>query len=305
MTPSAGISNILSLLEEYPSPTKKERLIDEIEELRSALAIPPKELNVNKARIKLADLLTGRNGSGDYIEAGKLYDRVLSSTLPRDAENSKALIGKAELALTSASPEEVNRALESCASAIDLLEEIEDCVFFHTKGKLTLAELLLKRGDEDGKRLALKLYDEISSNRSAHKYFKMRSLVGKMELLNYFYRDELKGKAEEYIAQFEDILSSQKKDRAGDYFALKGMIVLSEILLWKDRDRFGENAKRMLSDVINDESASDDLRARASLDLAEISSSPLARTLIKGVRKMEGLDSYLLKKAKAIEDALP
>ena len=304
MISSPEISGALSFIEEYPSPTKKEKLNDEIEEIRNALLSPPKGLPSNKVKIKLADLLVGRNAPGDYIEAGKIYDEVLSKTLPSDADHSKAVIGKAELSLASLDPKAVNLSVEECASAVDSLEGVEDGIFFFTKGKLILAELFLKRGDEEGRRLSLKLYDEISSEATTHKYFKIRALVGKMELLNYFYKDMLKGSPEEYIAQFNDILSAKKNERAGDYFALKGMIVLSEILLSKDREHFAENAKRMLSEVINNESSSDDLRARASLDLAEVSSPGLARALIKGVRKLDGLDPYILRKAKAIEEAL-
>jgi len=304
MTSASDTPVVLALLEEYPSPTKREKLIDQIEELRSALATPPKGLDINKAKIKLSDLLVGRAGPGDYSEAGKLYDEILSNSLAGEAENSKAVLGRAELSLPSSNPEEVNRAIEAAATAVDSLEDREDCFFFFIKGKLLLAELLLKRGDGEGRDFALKLYDEILSSNQSHKYFKLRALVGKLELLNYFNKDALKQGADEHIAQMQDLLSATKKDRAGDYFSLKGMIVLSEILLWKDKEHMGENARKMLSDVINDDASCDDLRARASLDLAEISSPPLAKTLIKGVRRMDGLDPYLLRKAKAIENAL-
>ncbi len=304
MTPSSENSNALSLLEEFPSPTKKEKLTDQIEEVRALLSMPPKGLNINKARIKLADLLTGRNDAGDYIEAGSVYKDVLSGSLPEEAEHQKAELGEVELALTSANPEDVNRSIESCATAVDSLEEREDSVFFFIKGKLLLAELFLKRGDEKGRALALKLYDEILSNPSAHKYFKMRAIVGKLELLNVFERQVLEKNSKGLIAECENILELQRGERSDDYFFIKGILVLSEIMLWRDKDTFIKKAEGMLSEVINNERTSDDLRARASLTLAAVSSPKLARSLIKGVKHMEGLDPYILRKAKAIEDSL-
>ncbi len=294
---------IPEFLEEYPSPTEKDVLTSQIDELKSILASPPEGFPRNPARIKLADLLVGRNEPGDYIEAAKLFDEVLSGTLPHEEEHVKAIVGKAELSLQSADPAEVDWAIESCTKASTSFERNKRS-FFWGKAKVLFAELLIKRGSEEDKRRALDIYEELTSNLSTNKYFKMRAVVGKLELLYYFFRDILEAKAEQSIAECEEALEFLKDERANDYFYLKGMIVLSEVLLWKDKTSFGEKGRKLLKEVVNNESAGDDLRARASLDLAEVSSPSLAKSLIKGVRHMEGIDPYILKKAKAIENAL-
>ncbi len=295
--------NFAALIDEYPSPTEAEQLERQIEQLRAAFSSPPENLSLNKLRIKLADLLVGQNGVGDYIEAGKLYNEVLTSSLPGEAEHSKALLGKAELNLSGVRADDITDAIDSCSSAMKSFEG-EDCAFFRAKGNLLIAELLLKKGDEKSRAGSLRIYEETSYDEKADKYFKMRAAVGKLELLLYFYRALFEKRADDLISETADAVSVFEKSRPNDYFVLKGLIVLSEAKLAKDRERFKDSAKGMLSEVVNNDRASDDLRARASLDLAEVSSPALARTLIKGVRKIEGLDPYLIRKAKAIEDAL-
>jgi tetratricopeptide (TPR) repeat protein len=305
MSDSSSINpNTPNFLDEYPSSTERETLTKQIEEIKGALASPPENFPRNKAMIKLADLYVGRNEEADYIEAGKLYDEVLSSSLPREVEHAQALIGNAELAHHSNDPGEVSSAIESTKKALRCLEENQRSFFFG-KGKVLLAELLLKRGTDEDRQSALDMYEELTANTAAHKYFKMRAVVGKVELMNYFFKDILEAKAEQSIDECEEALDFLKDERRNDYFYLKGMIVLAEVLLWRDKESFKKKASKLLNDVVNSQSAGDDLRARASLDLAEISSPALAKSLIKGVRHMDGVDPYLLKKAKAIEDALP
>jgi len=299
-----GESKFPRIIDEFPSPTEKEKLTSQIEEVKLLISGAGEGLPKNRARIKLADLYVGRNEPGDYQEAAKLYSEISSSSLPRDEEHAKALIGKAELALRSPDTAEIDVAIYSCGKALDLLKK-DKRGFFWGKGNILLAELLLKKESEEDKRSALEIYEDIASHPEVHKYFKMRAAVGKLEVLYHFFRDLLKDKAGGAIAECESSLLPFRDKRANDYFYLKGMTVLSEVMLWKDKKQFGDKAKKMLQEVANNESAGDDLRARASLDLAEGSSPSLAKTLIKGVKQMEGLDPYLLKKAKAIEDALP
>jgi hypothetical protein len=302
MISPAGRDSIgFQFMDEYPSPTEKEKLSSQILKLKSLLSSPTPNLLRARALIKLSDLLVGRNSEGDYLEASRLYEEVLSSTTPEEPENTMALLGKAELKLQSADPVEIEEATNLTRAAVKMLGG-DQSDFFYGKAKVLLAELFLKRGGVSDRDQALEIYKQMSADLNVHEYFKLRAVVGKVELLNYFFRKTLLDDADTYIKECESVLSKFKDERRNDYFRLKGQIVLSELKLIKDKGN--KDAKTVLEDVANNESAGDDLRARASLDLAEVSSPSLAATLIKGVRKMDGIDPYLLRKARAIEDSL-
>jgi len=296
-------SSVPGYIMEFPSPTDKQELTRQIEELSKLLASPPEDCPRNMARIKLADLYVGRNEPGDYMKADKAYSEVLSASLPRDREHAYALIGKAELSMAGSDPARVKASIDACRSAVAALSN-DKSDFFWGKGSVLLAELLIKAGTDSSRREGLDIYESLTSSTAAPRYFRMRAVVGKIELINYFFKELLEAKAEQSIDECQEALDFLKDERPNDYFYLKGLIVLSEVLLWKDKKSMSAKAGKLLTEVVNSEAAGDDLRARASLDLAEISSPPLARSLIKGVRRMEGIDPYLLNKAKAIEGAL-
>lgn len=304
MIQSDATRDIEHIIEDYPSPSNPEEIGFRIESVKGALSSPTQGFPRAKALLKLADLLVGRNRPGDYLEAEKVYDEALSTTLPGDEENSKALIGKAELALPlSSNPSEIKSAVESCKKALKSLKG-KPSDFFFAKGMAVEAELLLKLGGKEEREEAIGLYEEIISKPTTDMYFKLRAVVGVIDLLEAFYKEDLRAKHDRYISALQEAVAAFGEGRPNDYFRIKGMILLSEMMLIKDRAALGENAKRLLLEVINNESASDDLRARASLTLAEVSTSSLARSLIKGVRKMDGIDPYLLRRATTLEDAL-
>jgi hypothetical protein len=278
-------------------------LTKQISELSRFISAPPTNYPLNKARVKLADLYIGRNDVGDYVEALNLYKEIISSTLPAEEEHAQAVIGEAELTLQSPDKQAVDMAIYSCGVALESLKN-DRRGFFWGKGNILLAELLLKKDSEEDRRSALGIYDDILSHPNVHKYFRMRAAVGKLELMSIFFRDELRSKVEEEIARCESAMEPLRVERPDDYFYLKGLTILAEVMVWHDKGKLGDKARKILENVANEGSAGDDMRARACLDLAEISSPNLARTIIKGVRKMDGIDPYLMRKAKAIEDAL-
>jgi len=287
--------------EPFPSPSEKEDLNKAIKELRLNLKNPPEDFDKNEGRLKLADLLIGRNDASDYIEASKIYDEIINTTLPGKLR-CEAMIGKAELLTQSRDNEDIKIGLNLSQKSLEELSGKGDD-YFETKAKLVKAELLLRRGKEWDNSEALKIYEEILSNPSTSNYFGMRALVGKIDIMEYFQPVKLEEDLVELIVNCERALEANE-DRLNDYFRIKGQALLAELYIKRNSEEGVDKAKKLLNEIANNEAAGVDLRARASLDLAEISSEALARTLIREVRHMEGIDPYILKKAKVLEEKL-
>jgi len=285
----------------FPSPSEKEDLKRPIEELRQKLANPPEGFDKNKGKVKLADLLVGRNEPGDYIEASKIYEEIIDSSPPGET-HAEAVIGKAELLVQSEESEDIESGIKIIQGSISELEGLNDS-YFEIKAKLVNAELLLRRGSEKDNGEALKIYDEILEEPNILNYFRMRAIVGKIDIMEYFKPERLKEELEELIIKTEKILDANK-ERQSDYFRLKGNILLAELYIHRDSKEDVANAKKMLSDVANNEAAGIDLIARASLDLAEVSSEAVAKMLLRQVRHMQGIDPYVFKKAQVLEDKI-
>jgi len=304
MTQTGTKCDIAQIIEDFPSPSNPEEIEYQLDCVKDFLGSPKEGSQRPGALLKMADLLVGRNEAGDYLEASKVYDEALSSSLPADEYNVKAQIGKAELALPlSTNPSDARKAIEVCKKAAAALKG-KPSDFFLAKALAVQAELLLKLGGEKERQEALALYEEMISKPTTNMYFRLRGVVGVIDLLGTYYKAQLSAKYDRYIVALQEAVESLGENRPNDYFRIKGLILLSELMLIKDKDALGENAKRLLLEVINNEAASDDLRARASLSLAEVSSSSLAKSLLKGIRKMDGIDPYLLRRATAIETAL-
>ncbi len=290
-----------SIRNSFPSPSEKEELTKPIEELREKISNPPPDFDKNEGRLKLADLLVGRNEPGDYIEASKIYEEIINTSVPGKT-HAEAVIGKAELLVQSLDNEDIELGLDIIQKSQEDLKGIED-KYFETKAELVKAELLLRRGKEKDNDNALKIYEEILSDPRVSKYFRMRALVGKIDIMEYFSPNKLSEDLGELIVRCERTLE-ENKNRLNDYFRLKGEVLLAELLIKRNSGDDIARAKKLLTEMANNESAGIDLRARASLDLAEISSEGLAKMLIRQVKHMEGIDPYILKKAKALEDKL-
>ena len=285
----------------FPSPSEKEDLTKPIEELREKLLSPPEGFDKNEARLELADLLVGRNETGDYIEASRIYEEIINTTPPGKI-HAEAIIGRAVLLVQSLDSKDIEMGIAVIQRSEEELKGLGDS-YFETKAELVKAELLLRRGKERDNNEALKIYNEILDDPGTSKYFRMRAIVGKIDIMEYFQPVKLEEDLAELIIFCERALEANK-DRLNDYFRLKGEVLLAELYIKRNSKEDVEKAKILLNEMANNEVAGVDLRARASLDLAEVSSEKLAKTLIRQVRHMEGIDPYILKKAKVLEDKL-
>jgi len=281
----------------FPSPSEKIKLNKAIGRYRLILETIAWRYDIGEIKFALADLLVGRNDPGDYDEATKLYDEILAIS-PDSYLGAKAMIGKAELLITSAKPSDLDKAILMCDKALKLIDsKTED--FFVAKGYVVKAELINKRAQKDDRDRALILFGEIIKRKTANWYFKARAMIGAAELMEYNEKSDI----DTAIKYSEDAVKLLR-NRPNDYFFNKGKIVNAELLTRKKNKGSLKKAEKLLRSVIVDEEAHKDLVARAKLDLAEMTKDGSAEKLTDEVQAMSGLDPYLIEKAKLIEGNL-
>jgi len=278
--------------EELPSPSEKIKLGREIGRYRLML----KRYNVGEIKFALADLLIGRGEAGDYSEAMKLFNEILGSR-PKGYLLAKTLVGMAELAMGSKSRKEVAAALRACDKTFKILKR-DYHSFFGGKAIVVKAELLVKRGAKGDRAKAFHLFDTILKE-PVHWYCRARALVGKAELLEYWKPAQFS----EGVDLCERALKLLKS-RPHDYFDTKAQVIEAELRIKRNRTGDLDRAKALCQKVASDPLSHKDLAARAKLDLAEISMRAQAREHTLEVLEMEGLDPYIIKKARAIAQAL-
>ena len=282
----------------YPAPTEKEKLTRTINKFKRILGNISGAYNISETKFGLADMLVGRNDPGDWKEAMRIYNDVLEIA-PSTYLRGRAFIGKAELLIGSKKKEDMEEALGLCEKARKILkEDLSD--FFGSKVIAVEAELLAKRAGAGDYNKAGKLYEKIIKAKNAHAYFRGRSMVGKAELCLFTPKPTGIPSAINLCSEASKLLA----DRPDDYFAQKAKLVEVELRIKRGKKDDIEKASALCRLTIKNPQAYKELLARAKLDLAEISRHPLAEKLHKEVLEMEGLDPYLIDKARLIEKAL-
>ena len=285
---------------DYPAPPESEKLSRAINKFRKILGNISGNFNIAETQFGLADMLVGRGGSGDYKEAMRLYNNILDIA-PTSYLRARALVGKAELLINSDKKEDRIEAIALSEKAHNILkDDMSD--FFASKTFVVHAEILLKSWEPKDHAKARKLLDKVIKSKDAPEYFRGRAMVGRAEVL----LSKPKPKGTDVGAALKLCEKTRKvlKDRTSDYFFIKSKLVEAELRIRRGKGADLERAGKLCGEVIRNKEAKKNLLARAKLDLAEVSRHPKALKLHKEVTEMEGLDPYLIEKAKAVEAAL-
>jgi len=215
---------------------------------------------------------------------------------PPEYLKARALIGKAELMIGA--PKEFGNAISLCEKARQILgKDVSD--FFAAKTIIVEAELRLARRDKGDWAAALGLISGVVKEKDAHWYFRGRALLSKAEIMLYRNPGDLGAPL-----KLVDFSLKELAARPDDYFTNKGKAVKAEILTRRAKKGDFERAEKLLTEVLTMPFAYKGLIARAKLDLADVVSHPKAAKLLKEVHEMEGLDPYLIEKARLIEATL-
>lgn len=281
----------------YPSPSEKEKLDRAITKFRRILTNLTGTFNIAETKFGLADMLVGRNEPGDFTEAMRLYNYILD-VAPTSYLRARALVGKAELLIKSEEKAAIKEAVSLCEKARDILkDDLSD--FFTAKAFVVEAELLAKLGMTNHKK-ATSLLDKVIKNKHANTYFKARAIVQRVEMPLFNPKFSKVAPLIKLSKEAQKLLS----DRPNDYFAIKAALLEAEMLTRKAGKADLAAAQGICAKVMANGLAEKGLVARAKLDLAMISSHPKAEKLYREVLEMEGIDPYLIEKAKMIERSL-
>jgi len=279
----------------FPIPSEKEKINKTLKRYRSILSQHPERSDAPEIMFGIADLLVGRGEEGDYAEAGEILDKILVKN-PPEYLKARALVGKADLAIGRR--EEFDGAVSLCEKARQILKNnLAD--FFAAKTFMVEAELRLARQEKGDWQKALDLASRVANERRAHWYFRGRALLTKAEIIFYRSPDKL-GESLKLVDKSVRSLSS----RPDDYFAIKGKVLKSEILIRRNKKDDDCRAEKLLKEALKLDSPYQDLTARAKISLAEVVSRKQADALLREVDEMEGLDPYLVEKARLVERSL-
>ncbi len=281
--------------ESYPSPSAKTKINKAIGRYKLLSKAQKWKEHMDDIRFALADLLVARGEEDDYREALSHYNTIISKT-HNQMLKGRSMIGKAELAISGVAKMTEDEAIALCKKGCALLKgKLDD--FFVAKGIAVEAELLVKEGGRKEIREASKLFGKLIGNKKAHPYFRARALVGRAELALYFGLDSLSNgikMCEECLGIFAE--------RPLDYFAVKARVVEAELLVRRGASSDLHKAESLCQKAIISP-VHKDLVARAKLVLAEISKKDKAQRLFDEVFEQDGLDPYLIEKAKIVEKA--
>ncbi|MDI6731364.1 MAG: hypothetical protein QME05_02120 [Candidatus Margulisbacteria bacterium] len=279
----------------FPIPSEKEKINKAIKRYRYILSQHPDRADAPEIMFGIADLLVGRNESGDYAEATKIYDSILHRN-PPEYLKARALVGKSELMIGS--PAHFNDAISLCEKARHILNK-DYSDFFAAKTVAVESELRLSRHEKGDWEKAVKLIGELVREKHANWYFKGRAILTKAEILLYKKPQDLRTPL-----KLIDESIKQLHSRPDDYFTNKGKVLKAEILIRREIKGDFERAEKLLVEVVKMKFAYKDLIARAKIGLADIANHPRATKLISEVLQMEGLDPYLVEKARNAEQTM-
>ena len=278
---------------------EKERLNRLINKYRKMLKFAEGGFNVSEIRFGLADLLITRDDPFDWREAKQHYDFVLEHAT-YGYLRSAAMVGKAELAIRSSEPAEIEGSIILCQRAYkNLCSLVGESDFYSVKSLVVEAELHIKRGNKTDKGMALKLLEKVFGDDIADPYFKARAIVDHAEMMLY---DKNVNSNNELQLCFTAI--DLLKDKPNDYFAVKARLLQGEYIARRMMRYDKSRATGIFMGVIGNKNADPDLAARARLNLADISEPKKAKALVKEVLTQKGVDPYLLSRAKQAEKTL-
>ena len=293
----------------FPSPSERDKINKSIDRAKFIISKFGNRPDIVEEKFHLADLYVGRGDAGDYEKAGQFYDELLALH-PYPYLKARCLIGKAELAIPEIKKEQIPVALDLCHTAEEVLnklakeeKQLPSYPFFRDKGLIIEAELRVTRDelDEKGKHLdhlyAQKIYGRIIKDRKSHWYFRSRANLGLAELFSFHYPT----KAWEGIRLCEKA-ANLLRSRPHDYFAQKSAVVGAELRINRGKEEDIKKSQETLTGLLKAKDIFPDLLARAKLDLAQISRHPKAEKLYHEVIEMEGLDPYIVKKSKLLEE---
>ncbi|MFH1709984.1 MAG: hypothetical protein ABH860_02790 [bacterium] len=284
----------------YPSPSEKVKLNKVIGRYRLLLKTIAWRYDIGEIKFGLADLLVGRNESGDYAEAIKLYDEILKG-MTSPYLRGRALAGKAELMILSEKKGDIEQAITFARSASKIIKkDINANDFFYQKAQVVEAELLTKIGGMPNLKIASRLYDGVIKSTKSNAYFKARAMVGLSELKTYTANAKELKKYAEYCHSAQILLA----ERPSDYFMVKARVVEVEILTRIDPKKNVNKIIALCNQVIMARSADTHLLLRAMLDKADVSKRENALKIIKEVRASKELPNYLAEKANIVEKAI-
>ncbi len=272
----------------------KEKLSQQIERCRKRLPFLTSSYRIAETKFELAELLTSRDDPGDWKEAGRHYDDVLK-VAPYGYIRSAAQISKAELSIRSTSEKELDEAIAMAEKGrLEAKKLVEANDFFIIKATVIEADLRAKRRKDNDINTAIKLYDQVLRQSSVHPYYRARAIVGQADLIYAFRRSVPKKE----ILLCHEVYYKLLKDKPNDYFAVKGQVLEGELRAKRGGKGDHARAKLLYKKVIQNDQADLDLRARAKLDLADISPAKEALQLINEVLKLKGIDTYILERAR-------
>lgn len=281
----------------YPSPSAKAKLNKAIGRYKLLEAAKKWTQYMDDIKYALADLLVARGDDDDNKEALHYYDHLISKS-GNKVLKGRALIGKAELAISGTGDLDIDKAVQLCKEGQKLLRgDLRE--FFVAKAIVVEAELLAKKSGQKSNKAAAALFDKLINKKGANPYFRARAAVGKAELILYFGFDSI-SKGIKLCDETLRILY----DRPLDYFVIKAKLVQAEMLTRRGSSSDLEKAEMLCEKVITTSVSSKDLAARAKLVLAEISKKGKAEKLFSEVLNDDGLDPYLIEKAKVLRDSL-
>lgn len=281
--------------ESYPSPSAKTKINKAIGRYKLLSKAQKWKEHMDDIKFALSDLLVARGEAEDYKEALSYYNFIIAKT-KNQMLKGRSMIGKAELAISGVAKMSEDDAVKLCKQGYSLLKGKPDD-FFVAKGIAVEAELLVKKGGSSEIKNASGLFGKLIANKKSHPYFRARAMVGKAELALYFGVDSVSNgikMCEEALAVFSE--------RPLDYFAVKSRVVEAELLARRGSPSDLEKAENLCQKVIISP-VHKDLAARAKLVLAEISKKEKAQRLFEEVLEQDGLDPYLIEKAKMVEKA--
>jgi hypothetical protein len=113
-----------------------------------------------------AELRLKRGADGDKAAAKKLFERAYSDTMADPYFRGRAIVGCAEMALYDPGKKDVNKVIQLCHDAIDLLAEKPDD-YFAIKAKLLQGEFINRRMAHYDKSRATGIYMGIIGNKNA------------------------------------------------------------------------------------------------------------------------------------------
>lgn len=281
--------------ESYPSPSAKTKINKAIGRYKLLSKAQKWKEYMDDIKFALSDLLVARGEDEDYKEALSYYNLIIAKTRNQMLKG-RSMIGKAELAISGVANMDGDDAVKLCKDGCSLLKgKLDD--FFVAKGIAVEAELLVKKGGSKQVKDAACLFGKLIGNKKSHPYFRARAMVGKSELALYFGIDSVTNgikMCEESLGIFSE--------RPLDYFAVKARVVEAELLSRRGSSSDLQKAESLCQKTIISP-IHKNLAARAKLVLAAISKKEKAQRLFEEVLEQDGLDPYLIEKAKMVERA--